>query len=353
MIELLRAEGRTVIGPTVVDGTITPAEIETSDDLPIGWADDQEAGRYRVVETQTDEWFASSSPSDSWKRFLSPPEALLIRSKRTDQGLAIESAEPERHEVAFFGIRSCDLAAIAILDRVFLAPGQVDPIYERRRSDVFVVAAACAHPGNLCFCVSMDTGPSPTTGFDVAVTEIWTADRHEFLVTTGSERGRALVDRIPGRPATADDLATAAEQHDRAAAQMGRQLDPADPPLVAATPDHAGWADVGERCLACGNCTMVCPTCYCNSMSDRSDLVGDETERWRVWDSCFNADFSGLHGTPVRERVSDRYRQWLLHKLVTWHDQYGTSGCVGCGRCISACPVGIDLTAEVRAMAGS
>ncbi len=351
IIRLLRSEGRTVIGPAVRDGTIAPTEIETAADLPIGWADEQGPGTYRVVETGTAEWFASSSPSDSWKRHLFPPEVLLIRSRSTADGLTVEPAAIEAPPLAFVGIRSCDLAALDALDRVLIDGGRTDPTYRERRENLFIVAAACAHPGNTCFCASMGTGPAPTTGFDVSVTEFWDAGRHEFLVSAGSSAGEALLAQLVGRPATDEDERAAARQRGDAEAAMGRHLDPQDLPAVAASPDHPGWADVGERCLACGNCTMVCPTCFCNRTSDRTDLTGDHAERWRVWDSCFAADFSSLHGTPVRASIGDRYRQWLLHKLVTWHDQFGSSGCVGCGRCISACPVGIDLTAEVRAMA--
>lgn len=348
MIERLRADGRTVIAPTIVDGTLVPAEIETAADLPIGWTDEQGPGRYRVRATGTPEWFASSSPSDSWKRYLSPPETLLIRSKRVGDALSVDAAPIDAPAYAFVGIRSCDLAAIEALDRVFLAPGAQDPTYAARRADVFVIAAACAKPGDLCFCASMGTGPTPTTGFDVSVTEFCGDDRHEFLVTAASDRGRSLVEALGGRPATDADLGAAADQHDRAAAAMGRTLDAGALRERGVALDHPRWLDVGERCLACGNCTMVCPTCFCSRTTDRSDLTGDGAERWRVWDSCFGADFSSLHGTPVRAATADRYRQWLLHKLVTWHDQFDMSGCVGCGRCISACPVGIDLTVEIE-----
>lgn len=347
----LRGSGRTVIGPTVRDGTIVPDEIESIDDLPRGWADEQAPGSYRVVETGANELFASSSPSDSWKRYLSPPEVLLIRSRSMGGQLDIESAPIEAPSLAFFGIRSCDLAALAVLDRVMAAPGRSDPTYAARRERLFVVAAACSNPGNTCFCVSMGTGPSPAAGFDLSITEFAHGPCHEFLIAAGSPAGEVVLGRLDGRPVTDADEQARQRQHARAETRMGRHLDPADPPVAAAAPTHARWAEIGERCLACGNCTMVCPTCFCNRTTDRTDLVGDQAERWRVWDSCFGADFSSLHGTPVRAATSDRYRQWLLHKLVTWHDQFGTSGCVGCGRCISACPVGIDLTAEVKALA--
>jgi ferredoxin len=114
---------------------------------------------------------------------------------------------------------------------------------------------------------------------------------------------------------------------------------------------HPRWDDVAERCVTCGNCTMVCPTCFCFSVTDTSSLTGEDPERHRSWDSCFTMDHSYLHGGSVRVSGRSRYRQWMTHKLATWHDQFGTSGCVGCGRCITWCPAGIDITEEVAAIA--
>ena len=107
---------------------------------------------------------------------------------------------------------------------------------------------------------------------------------------------------------------------------------------------------MAERCLTCGNCTLVCPTCFCTNVEDVGDLTGDHAERWRVWDTCFSVDYSYIHGGSVRPSGRARYRQWLTHKLATWHDQFDSSGCVGCGRCITWCPVGIDITQEVAAI---
>ncbi|MBV8527642.1 MAG: 4Fe-4S dicluster domain-containing protein, partial [Candidatus Dormibacteraeota bacterium] len=104
-----------------------------------------------------------------------------------------------------------------------------------------------------------------------------------------------------------------------------------------------------QRCLACGNCTMQCPTCFCSDLVDEPDVVAGDA-RVRRWASCFEQDYSHIHGGSVRTSTRARYRQWLTHKLGTWWEQFGTSGCVGCGRCIAWCPVGIDITDEVRAL---
>ncbi len=351
LIGLLREEGRRVIGPQVSDGIITHDTIQRVADLPAGWSEEQSGGKYRLVESGTDELFAFSSPATAWKRFLYPERTLLIRAERDGDRTEVVQPEPDAARVAFFGIRSCDLAALDVLDRVFLDPDATDPTYAANRADVFVVAAACGHPGNTCFCASMDTGPSPRSGFDLALAELHGADRHEFLLEAGSDRGAEVLAAVAGRKAESPDHEAARACHDRAVASMGRTLHPADPPKAAAHPDHQRWDDVAERCLACGNCTMVCPTCFCSTTEDATDLTGDRAERWRVWDSCFTIDFTHLHGGSVRTSTKSRYRQWLLHKLVTWHDQFDTSGCVGCGRCITWCPVGIDLTEEIAALA--
>jgi Fe-S-cluster-containing hydrogenase component 2 len=110
--------------------------------------------------------------------------------------------------------------------------------------------------------------------------------------------------------------------------------------LLADNLEHPRWDDVASRCLTCANCTLVCPTCFCHGVEDTTDLTGDHAERWRHWDSCFTLDYSYVHGGTVRSSTRSRYRQWMTHKLGTWFDQYGTSGCVGCGRCTTWCPVG-------------
>jgi sulfhydrogenase subunit beta (sulfur reductase) len=199
----------------------------------------------------------------------------------------------------------------------------------------------------------MGTGPKVDRGFDLALTEI-TEGEHRFLVEVGSEPGRDVLAELTGRKATAGDRAVADKVSARAAQSMGRRIETDDlPGLLMRNLDHPRWDDVAGRCLTCANCTMACPTCFCTSVEDASDLSGTESERTQRWDSCFTMDFSYIHGGSVRSSPRARYRQWMTHKLATWHDQFGTSGCVGCGRCITWCPVGIDITEEVAAIRAS
>jgi ferredoxin len=197
----------------------------------------------------------------------------------------------------------------------------------------------------------MGTGPAlPEGGYDLGLVEVL-AGEHRLVVSVASSLGEELLAELPTRPASDADLAAAAATGDAARAAMGRQLDTGGVrDLLVHNPEHPCWDHVAARCLACGNCTLVCPTCFCTTTEDRTSLDGTSDERWRRWDSCFSLDFSYAAGGAVRSSVRSRYRQWLTHKLATWWDQFGESGCVGCGRCIVWCPVGIDLTEEVAAI---
>jgi sulfhydrogenase subunit beta (sulfur reductase) len=352
LIGVLRSTGRRVIGPVVRDGAIVHDEVDSITDLPAGVADEQDGGRYRLTARDDGAFFGYSSPSESWKRLLFPPRALLIRSRRVADGFEVDVPDAPVEPVAFLGVRSCDLHAIAIQDRVFLQGKAVDSVYAARRSDVFIVAVNCGEPGQTCFCTSMGTGPRADRGFDLAMTELLDGATHQLLVEVGTEQGAAVLAQVPGVAATDTDRERAAAVVARAADAMGRHLDRDAPRRAAAALDHPRWDDVAQRCLACGNCTMVCPTCFCSTVEDTTDVATETAERSRRWESCFSLDFSYLHGGALRSSVKSRYRQWLLHKLVTWEEQFGSSGCVGCGRCITWCPVGIDLTAEIAAMAG-
>jgi sulfhydrogenase subunit beta (sulfur reductase) len=352
LFEALRRRGYSLVGPTVQDGAIVYAEIRSPADLPAGWTDEQDGGTYRLKRRADRALFGYAVGPHSWKKFLFPPVTRLWQARRTENGgfeFAEEREAPPRF--AFIGVRSCELHAIAVQDRVFLEGRHVDPTYKARREHAFIVAVNCGQAGGTCFCVSMKTGPKATFGFDLALTETLEGGRHQFVVETGSERGAEVLAELPSGDAGSEDLAAAQRAVDRAAAQMGRTMDTAGiKELLYRNYDHPRWDDVAARCLTCANCTMVCPTCFCSTVEDTSDLKGEHAERWRKWDSCFTMDFSYIHGGNVRSTARSRYRQWMTHKLATWIDQFGTSGCVGCGRCITWCPVGIDITEEVRAI---
>ena len=351
LVEELHRRTYRVVGPTVRDRAIVLDDLEHAGDLPVGWGDEHDGGRYRLRRRSDQARFGYASPATAWRRILLPPRERLWSASLDDDGFTIDDEhEDPGTPLAFIGVRACDLHAIASQDRVF-AGTTPDPGYARRRRDLFVVAVNCTAPGGTCFCVSMGTGPQVPDGFDLALTELIHGNRHEFLVDTGTDRGAEVLTALTARPATPHDLEAAAAVIATAATCMGRSLETDDlPSVLARNLEHPRWDDVASRCLACTNCTLVCPTCFCHAIEDVTDVAGTRAERWRRWDSCFTLAFTELHGGAVRSTIRSRYRQWLTHKLGTWWDQFGTSGCVGCGRCITWCPAGIDITEEVRAI---
>jgi sulfhydrogenase subunit beta (sulfur reductase) len=358
LIGTLRGDGFTVIGPVLRGQAIALAEITSVCDLPRGQTDEQDAGHYRLTGRGDDAVFGFAATAESWKAILFPPRELIWAGESREEHGFTASA-PAGHgpgRYALLGVRSCDLHAIRIHDRILLgcpatARPYADQAYADRRRDAFIVAVACSHPGGTCFCVSMGTGPRPDSGFDLSLTELTGEGGHRFVATAGSERGAAVLAGLAGTPASEADLAAAAAVSASAAARMGRHMDTAGiRDLLYGNPEHPRWDDVASRCLSCTNCTLVCPTCFCVSVEDVTDLRASTDERWRVWDSCFTSGHSHLPGGSVRHSIRSRYRQWLTHKLASWIDQFGTSGCVGCGRCITWCPAAIDITEEVAAL---
>jgi len=343
-------EDHRLVGPTRRGDAIVLDDIDGVDDLPTGWGDHQEPGRYALRRRPDQARFGYTTTTTSARPFLHPAHEPLVRIRRTDGGFVVEHEPPER-PVAIVGLRSCDLAGIGVQDRVLAGDRPTDARYAGRRAAAFLVVVNCGESGPLCFCASTGTGPHAESGHDLALTEL-AEDGHRFVVEVGSDRGRAVLDRVPSRPPTADERAAVTSAREAAAAGQVRALDPAAAHRIQHLPEHARWDDVADRCLSCTNCTLVCPTCFCGTVEDRTDLTGAVTERWRRWDSCFSLDHSHLPEGSVRSTTRARYRQWLTHKVSWWVDQFGVSGCVGCGRCIGWCPVGIDLTEEVAAMVG-
>jgi sulfhydrogenase subunit beta (sulfur reductase) len=352
LIQAVVRKGYQVVGPTVRDGAIVYGEIQSLKDLPKGWTDEQRPGNYRLKRRDDEALFGYAVGPQSWKKYTHPAEVRLWSAERKDNTFRIlnneDKPEPPR---AFLGARACELAALALQDRVLLADRYCDPIYDRHRRGVFIVAVQCTQAAATCFCVSMGTGPQVSAGFDLVLTELLDSTGHRFLVAAGTDRGAEILSELKVVPATEEDARDAAARVEAAAKQQVRGIDTTGiKEFLYENFEHPRWDNVADRCLTCANCTMVCPTCFCTSIEDVSDISGEHAERWRRWDSCFTQSFSYIHGGSVRTSAKARYRQWMTHKLASWIDQFGTSGCVGCGRCITWCPVGIDITEEVRAM---
>jgi ferredoxin len=350
LVEALRARGYHVVGPRLRDGAIVYDELVSAEELPAGWTEIHDPGAYRVERRADEARFGFTVGPHSWKQFLLPSRISLWRARLNGGAPEVEEPPPPQKPFAFFGVRSCDLAAIRIQDRVLTGGRYVDHDYAARREGAFVVLVDCAEPGRLCFCDSMGTGPSADSGFDLALTELMDGE-HRFLVRIGSERGAEVMQQVPHGDADSTDQDARAGLVENARASMGRTLDTEGlKEDILQHLEHPRWDEVADRCLACGNCTLVCPTCFCVGVEDTADLTGETIERSRVWNSCFSLDHSYVAGGSVRQSGRSRYRQWMTHKLSTWHDQFGTSGCVGCGRCIAWCPVGIDITEEAAAV---
>jgi NAD(P)H-flavin reductase len=346
LLDALRADGRTVVGPTVRDGAVVYDEIASRDVLPIGWRSDAAPGTYRLTHEDGARAFDYGVPVTSWKRFTHPPRVPLTRT--TSEG-RIAAVEPEAQPMAFIGVRACELAALDIQERVLRAGPAGDVDHAARRDAALVVAVECAVATANCFCTSMGTGPEVTNGADVVLSEL----DDGFTVRGLTEAGQAVVAGLALANASDAQVAAATDQVAAVRTAIG---DPVPTSGLAerlrAAPEHPRWDVVAERCLACTNCTLVCPTCFCTSVSVTSDLDGIIGESERSWDSCFTLGFGRVAGdNNFRPRVADRYRQWLTHKFSTWWDQFGSTGCVGCGRCITWCPVGIDVREELLAIA--
>jgi len=354
LIEALRQRKYNVIGPIRRGGAIVYDQIASTNDLPKGWTDEQRPGQYRLRKGDDDRFFGFAVGPQSWKQFLFPPTLKLFSVDRNGKGFAVptknrESAQARPEQLAFFGVRSCELYAIAAQDKIFGSGEYRDPYYTEIRKRLFIVAVNCSTSADTCFCSSMATGPKAKNGYDLLLTEVAANGAHFFTVEVGSPAGENIFKNVPHVPASAEESKSAELVVSKTAAGMKRSMDTSGiKELLYANSEHPEWEKVGGRCLSCANCTMVCPTCFCSTVEDTTDLSGSRATRTRTWDSCFTMAFSYIHGGSVRTSTKSRYRQWMTHKLASWIDQFGTSGCVGCGRCITWCPVGIDITDEAR-----
>jgi len=390
LIRLLAADGFEVIGPRIEQAAIIYGPLQSANELPVGWTDRQASGMYRLEKRDDDAYFGFAVGPHSWKKYLFPPHLRLWQARRTATGFDLQPEEPDPPRRAFLGMRACELHALAIQDRVFLnRDGRfTDPYYAKARERLFLIAVECEHPADTCFCASMGTGPEvrperipllaskhdeaatqakgddpsrvplplvapPPAGTaapavcDLVLTEL----ENTFVIRAVSSAGQSVLERLQLSPASLDELAEARRRVESAAGSMGRSVDVAGVrSLLDRNQEHPRWDDVANRCLACTNCTLVCPTCFCSSTEDVTDLSLENAERVRHWDSCFNPEFGRVHGGNFRPSLRGRYRQWLTHKFASWFDQFDVSGCVGCGRCITWCPVGIDVTEEITAI---
>lgn len=356
LIGVLRADGYTVIGPRREGAVLMLGEVGSAEDLARGVRDEQEGGRYRLGPGDPDLGFECAVGMNSPKSFFFPAMQRMYQCHVEGERFVLDAGPAQVSKLAMVGIRPCDLAALRVQDRAFGVGESGTPrcaaedLYGEARRRALLVVVNCTRPARTCFCASMGTGPSASGGYDLCLTEL----RAGFVVEVGSEAGRGLLGRLPVREPSSAELELAEIKLENAREHMGRRMEVAGlKELLDGAVDHPQWDDVAKRCLSCGNCTMVCPTCFCSTVSDQTELGGATVTRWRQWESCHSHQFSYTTAGPVRSTVRGRYRHWMRHKLCTWFDQFGCSGCVGCGRCITWCPAGIDLTAEAARIRGA
>jgi len=357
LLSSIESAGYRLVGPRVYNQAVVYDEIRGLNDLPRGWTDEQGPGFYRIKKTDSRAYFGYSSSPRTWKESLFKSRERLFSSTKTKNGSIQFTREPvEAPKVAFIGVRACDVVAIAIQDRIFIEPRIQDPAYQARRENALIVAVQCTSSSPTCFCASMNTGPEVRGGYDLALTEIVSEREHYFLIQENSAEGERVLALFERSGHLNDGIeeyrACARPVFEEVARTQKRRMDLTGVrKLLNNNFEHPRWENVAARCLNCTNCTLVCPTCFCATVEDTADLGNSTAERWRRWDSCFTLDHSYIHGGSVRYTGKSRYRQWMTHKLSTWWDQFGTTGCVGCGRCITWCPVGIDITEEAEAIA--
>ncbi len=349
----LQERGYDVVGPTIRDDAIVYDELSSVSDLPIGWTDEQSPGKYRLKRRMDLAYFGYNVGPHSWKKYLFPPRRKLWEASKDEKGFTVKPEPLQTKKLAFLGIRSCEIEAIFIQDKVFIEGKHVDAHYKSQRDQAFLIAVNCTQAASTCFCRSMKTGPKAKRGYDLSLTEVINGKDHFFVASSGSDEGEALLAELELPSCTEDQISAAENGIAKAEQQMdeGFGMDTTDiKELLYRNVDNPHWDKLSDRCLSCGNCTLVCPTCFCSDVQETTDLTGDHTERWMTWDSCFNASHSYIHGGSVRTSTQSRYRQWITHKLGSWIDQFGSSGCVGCGRCVAWCPVGIDIREEIQAV---
>ena len=345
LIPELRRRGYQVIGPRLRDGAIVFDTLDDAGGLPAGWGVEQAPGRLRLVRRDDDACFAYGNTCQGLKRFLHPPDTCVAAAERSNGSFRILEPPPAPPPFAFLGVRSCDVAALERLDRVLLGDQYEDAGYAARRRSLFLIAAACTECADTCFCTSLGVDPTACPGCDIVLTEHLSGGVHSFFARAGTEAGAEVLAAVGATESDGEEEQPAPRQVRSVDTEGLRET------LYDAF-EHPRWEETAARCLACGNCTSSCPTCFCTTVEDSSGIRQRRAERWRRWDSCFTQNFSYIHGGSVRLSLKSRYRQWLTHKFAAWVDQFGALGCVGCGRCITWCPAGIDITEEIAALRG-
>ncbi len=346
LVSALHAQGYKVLSPQVEQDEVGWHEVHQSSDLKQGYQDQQQAGSYRL-QVHEGSWFSITHGAPSLKTLTYKPRQPVVHIIKTESGISFQEEAVDAENIAVIGVRPCDLAALQIQDKVFTCGEYQDDYFKANKASLFIIAVNCTRAAQTCFCASMGCGPRAKSGFDLALTEM----DDFFLLEAGSSRAESIIESLQLQPATVAIEQEAQALIDDCAASQQKKMPQQDMPRELHQARHSNhWQEVANHCLSCANCTMVCPTCFCHAIEETPDLARQSSERVRVWDSCFNPEHGYIHGKNMRPTTAERYRMWMSHKLGSWEEQFGSSGCTGCGRCISWCPAGIDLVEEAIAL---
>lgn len=349
LLTLLQAVGYNCVGPSVTEGAIQYDKIQTVDALPQGYELDISPGHVRAIKKNHERYFAWPNGPSGIKPWLYKSRELLWKAQANENGFVFSEPTIEADPIAYIGARACDLAALQLQDLHFMYSDFPDPYYSANRNALFIVGVNCSHAASTCFCASTDDGPEIFSGYDLLLDEF----DEGYQVRFGSEKGLKIFEQLSLTPVSLDNKAQAKSQLANVVASQERDMLHENMHAnIFSNLDDKEWEKIAEKCLACGNCTSVCPSCFCHREVEVPALDGRSSTHFREWDSCFNQDHSYIHGLTVRDETRLRYRQWMSHKLGSWREQYGRSGCSGCGRCIAWCPVGIDFVAEANLISG-
>lgn len=299
--------------------------------------------RFETIDSFEDAVLDEGNTVNSPKEALFPQTERLFAYRQTKETLDIEEPSLTSKGFVLLGVRPCDARALRLLDKVFGAPVQ-DPYFRQRRAESLVVGMACTTPNPSCFCVAMGGGPCSAEGSDLLLIDLGS----EYLVRAGSQKGATLLENEVFESASDSALDRGKGLEKKAEDAMKRSL-PAPQmtgvgleKLLEDLFDSPVWENISESCLGCGICTYLCPTCHCFDILDEAEqTIG---ERIRIWDSCqFSLFTQQASGVNPRPSGKERFRQRIMHKLCYLPKNGNIVGCVGCGRCVTECPVNLDI----------
>jgi sulfhydrogenase subunit beta (sulfur reductase) len=303
---------------------------------------------FRVLEKGEKPLVEFANTKNAPKSFLFPRTEELLKFTRTGKGMVFAEDRREGEETILFGVRPCDARSFVLLDMLFDQEKYRDPYYIERRSKTTIIAVGCVNPPyTTCFCTSVGGAPLDSEGADILLTDLGEATLAEFL----TPKGEALLFAFEGTPAGEAEVKKRGAIAEQAAGAISSRIPAREiKPILDARFEDPFWGTIHQKCLACGTCTFLCPTCHCFDIGD--EMKGKDGVRIRNWDSCmfplFTKETSGHNPRPSQK---ERWRQRVMHKFRYYVDNFGAIACVGCGRCVMACPVNLDIRKVVTDIA--